>query len=300
MLELKELDAVSVCTYNQAHRRPAVAALRAGKHVLCEKPMAATLTDAVAMVRAARETGKVLQIGINPTFSPRLQFVRRLVAEGVLGDIYYAETSGGRRRGTPGHTFIYRKTAGAGAIVDIGIYNLHAALYALGYPRPARVSALTTDCISRQDSRFDGMDVEEFGAAWVRRESGAARLFKIAWAMHQDSLGGTFFMGDRAGIDLRGPVLHIDRITDRVAALAQDQGLTPEPEDRDGMAAVRFAGFPEEDNWTAQMRAFSRAVRAGGASPIPPEGVLLTNVIMDGMFRSQRQGREVAVRVPRI
>ena len=121
MLEMDELDAVSVCTYNQGHRRPTVAALNAGKHVLCEKPMAATLPDATAMTRAAKASGKILQIGLNPTFSPRLQFIRKAFDAGLFGDIYYSESAGCRRRGNPGHTFIYKKTAGAGATVDIGL-----------------------------------------------------------------------------------------------------------------------------------------------------------------------------------
>ena len=114
MLEMDELDGVSVCTYNQGHRRPTVAALNAGKHVLCEKPMAATLPDATAMVRAAKASGKILQIGLNPTFDPRLQFIRKAFDAGLFGDIYYSESAGCRRRGNPGHTFIYKKTAGAG------------------------------------------------------------------------------------------------------------------------------------------------------------------------------------------
>ena len=127
MLEMDEIDTVSVCTYNQGHRRPTVAALNAGKHVFCEKPMAATLADATAMMRAAKESGKILQIGIHSTFHPGLQFARKVIAEGILGDIYYSESAGCRRRGNPGHTFIYKKTAGAGAIVDIGVYQ-HAQL----------------------------------------------------------------------------------------------------------------------------------------------------------------------------
>ena len=87
MLEMDEIDAVSVCTYNQGHRRPVVAALQAGKHVFCEKPMAVTLADATAMVRAAKAAGKILQIGIHNSFSPELRFAKRAVDEGVLGEI---------------------------------------------------------------------------------------------------------------------------------------------------------------------------------------------------------------------
>jgi len=300
MLEMEEIDGVSVCTYNQAHRRPTVAALRAGKHVLCEKPMAATLKDATAMAKAAKESGKVLQIGLNPTFHPQLQFARKLVDEGVLGDIYYSETSGCRRRGTPGGSFIYKKTAGAGAIVDIGVYNMHSALYVMGYPKPSRVSAITEDYITHQDARFAEMDVEEFGAAWVRFENGGVMVFKISWAVHQNSLGGTFILGKQAGLSLGGTVLYADELSEQVKQLAEAEGLTPEADPPEGMTTIRFSGFPDVDCWKLQMKYFGEAIRSNGPSPIPPEGVLLTNVIMDGIFRSHRAGREVSVKVPEI
>ncbi|HIE26263.1 TPA: Gfo/Idh/MocA family oxidoreductase [Candidatus Poribacteria bacterium] len=300
MLEMDEIDGVSVCTYNQGHRRPTVAALKAGKHVLCEKPMAGTLKDATAMVRAAKESGKVLQIGLNPTFHPQLQFARKLVDEGVLGDIYYAETAGCRRRGTPGHTFIHKRTAGAGAIVDIGVYNMHSALYVMGYPKPTRVSAITEDYISHQDPRFAEMDVEEFGAAWIRFENGGVMVFKISWAVHQDSLGGAFFLGKKAGISLGELKLYADELSEQVEQLAEAEGLTPEPNPPKGMTTIGFSGFPQVDCWQIQMRKFGEAIRSNGPSPISPEGVLLTNVIMDGIFRSHKLGREVSVKVPEI
>ena len=106
MLEMDEIDTVSVCTYNQGHRRPTVAALNAGKHVFCEKPMAATLPDATAMARAAKASGKILQIGLHSTFNPRLQFAKKVIDEGLLGDIYYSESSGGQTAWESG-TYVY-------------------------------------------------------------------------------------------------------------------------------------------------------------------------------------------------
>ena len=301
MLEMEEIDTVSVCTYNQGHRRPTVAALNAGKHVFCEKPMAATLADATAMVRAAKENGKILQIGIHSTFNPRLQFARKIIQEGILGDIYYSESAGCRRRGNPGHTFIYKKTAGAGAIVDIGVYNMHDSLYAMGYPKPVRVAAITEDYISQQDPRFkDTMDVEEFGAAWVRFENGGVMVFKISWAVHQNSLGGSFCLGKEAGIALGAPVVFADSYSADLKKLVESEGLTANPEPPEGMTTISFEGFQGVDVWEAQMTAFREAVLTDGPSPIPPEGVFLTNVIMDGIFRSHESGKEVAVRVPEI
>ena len=301
MLEMDEIDTVSVCTYNQGHRRPTVAALNAGKHVFCEKPMAATLPDATAMARAAKASGKILQIGLHSTFNPRLQFAKKVIDEGFLGDIYYSESSGGRRRGNPGRTFIYKKTAGAGAIVDIGVYNMHNSLYAMGYPKPVRVSAITEDYISQQDPRFRGiMDVEEFGVAWVRFEDGSVMVFKISWAIHQDSLGPSFCLGKEMGISLGVPTIYADEYSGDLKKLVESEGLTAAPNPPEGMTTIQLSGFPEVDVWEAQMTAFREAVKADTPSPIPPEGVLLTNVIMDGIFRSHAAGKEVAVRVPEI
>ena len=299
MLEMDEIDAVSVCTYNQAHRRPTVAALKAGKHVFCEKPMAATLADATAMVRAAKDSGKILQIGVKSAFQPQLQFAKKVIDEGFLGDIYYSESARCRRRGNPGRTFIYKKTAGAGAIVDIGIYNLHNSLYAMGYPKPVRVSAITEDYISMQESRFkDRMDVEEFGAAWIRFENGGVMVFKISWAVHQNSLGGMFCLGKEAGISLDGPVLYADSYSKELQKLIESEDLTAIADPPEGMTTISIKGFPKIDVWEAQMTAFREAVKSNGMSPLPPEGVLLTNVIMDGIFRSHESKKEVAVTVP--
>lgn len=301
MLEMDELDTVSVCTYNQAHRRPTVAALNAGKHVFCEKPMAATLADATAMVRAARKSGKILQIGVKSAFTPQIQFVKKVIDEGFLGDIYYSESARCRRRGTPGRTFIYKKTAGAGAIVDIGIYNLHNSLYAMGYPKPVRVSAITEDYISMQDPKFKGkMDVEEFGSAWIRFENGGVMVFKISWAVHQNSLGGMFCLGKKAGISIDGPVIYADSYSKDLQMLIESEGLSATADPPEGMTTIRIKGFPDVNVWETQMIAFREAVNSNTTSPLPPEGVLLTNVIMDGIFRSHKSKKEVAVKVPEI
>ena len=105
-----------------------------GKHVLCEKPMAATLPDATAMVRAAKASGKILQIGLNPTFDPEAPIHKKKHSMQDYSVIFITpnlQAAGGA--GTLDTTFIYKKTAGAGATVDIGVYNMHASLYAMGY-----------------------------------------------------------------------------------------------------------------------------------------------------------------------
>src|SRR5207244_11126923 len=122
-LERLELDAVSVCTYNMGHREPTVDALAAGKHVLLEKPMAATLDDAKAIMRAwEKRQDRILMVGFQPDFSTEHQAAKKVVDSGTLGHIYYAETVSHRRWGIPGGSFLHKDTAGAGPLVHPGVY----------------------------------------------------------------------------------------------------------------------------------------------------------------------------------
>lgn len=136
MLREVKPDAVSVCTYNTAHAVCAAAAMRAGCHVLLEKPMTVTLEDAQMLRRVEKETGKILTIGFQPRYDDRMKRIKEVVQSGRLGDVYYVQTGGGRRRGIPGSTFIEERYAGVGALADIGCYSLDMVLNALGYPSP--------------------------------------------------------------------------------------------------------------------------------------------------------------------
>ena len=102
MLDAEELDAVSVCTYNATHAECTIYALEKGVNVLLEKPMSVTLDEAVAMVKAEKASGKVLSVGFQPRYDANMQMVRKIVQSGELGEIYYIQTGGGRRRGIPG------------------------------------------------------------------------------------------------------------------------------------------------------------------------------------------------------
>lgn len=300
MLEMDEIDTVSVCTFNQAHRRPTVAALKAGKHVLCEKPMAAKLADATAMVRAAKEAEKILHIAIHSRFQPGISMSQKIVEAGILGDIYYSESAGCRRRGIPGHTFIYQKTAGFGAVVDIGVYNMFNTLFTLGFPKPVTVSAFACDHIARQTPGLEAMDVEEFGSAWVRFEDGSIMIFKISWAVHANSLGPNYFLGKKAGLSFSGPEVYADEVPKDLEKLAEAEGCELDVQEAGNMVNIRITGLKPVDVWQAQVEAFRDAVCEGKPSPIDPENVLITNVIMDGIARSVEKGKEVSVKVPEI
>ena len=142
MLEQEALDAVSVCTYNATHCVCTVDALKAGVNVLLEKPMTVTLEEALAIRHAEKESGKIVDIGFQPRYEVNFQMIKRVVQSGALGDVYYIQTGGGRRRGIPGSTFIEKKTGGIGALGDIGCYALDVVLNAIGYPKPLTVPVI--------------------------------------------------------------------------------------------------------------------------------------------------------------
>ena len=289
----RDLDAVSVCTFNAAHYQPTMDALAAGKHVLLEKPMATTLADGLAMVRQARASGRMLSIGFQSRYQPNVIAAHALAASGALGHIYYAETGGGRRRGIPGGTFVRRDTAVGGAVLDIGCYSLDTALWVMGNPRPLTVSATTSNHFGSSperarltvwDRQMDPakFEVEDFGVAMVRMEGDRVLVFKISWAMHAETLGQTFFLGTEGGLNLDELRLYHD-----VADQPANTQIT-----------AHAGGW--KDNFHKKIEAFVQAVRDGGPAPIPGEEMLNATAIIEGIYRSAAEHAEVRLDVPAI
>jgi len=294
----RELDAVSICTPNASHRRTSVDALRAGKHVLLEKPMAVTLEEALDMAQTARETGRMLSIGFQPRYDPNMKLLQSIVQSGRLGDVYYVETGGGRRRGMPGGTFIRKELAGAGAMADIGCYSLDMALNTLGHPRPMTVSAFTSNHFGRNPlhhKEHDQFEVEDFGSAMVRFENGSVLHFKISWAMHMDSLGATMFLGTEAGLKVTpygsGPWSGVwDGKIGSMTLFHDEFGGHTQTE-------VPLVDH-QLDLFHEKVRDFAEAVRDGRPAPIPGDEIVIQQAIIDGVLRSAEARREVSVELP--
>lgn len=288
LLAMPKLHGVSVCTFNQAHRAPVVAALEAGKHVLVEKPMAATLEDATEMVRAAKRTGKILQVGFWPRFGYEWQTAREMVRSGALGDIYYAQAIGGGRRRIPGGSFLKRATAGSGTIADIGCYDLDRFLFVTDHPKPTRISAIASDKLGKALPNVPGdwkhnpkeIEVEDFGAAFIRFEPGFVLNFVSYWAAHAETLGPSVILGTKGGLQFGPLTLYRDEF-----------GV---------MTNVTPQHLPPTEGFLGEIQAFVKAIENNEPSPVDPMGVLLVNVIIDGIYRSAREGREVEAVIPKI
>ncbi len=124
------IDVVHVCTWNVSHCEITCAALEAGKHVLVEKPMATTGAEARQMLETAERTGKKLSVGFQYRFRKESQFLRKVVDEGRLGEIYAAKAHAVRRRGVPiWGVFTDKEKQGGGPLIDLGGHAIDLALW---------------------------------------------------------------------------------------------------------------------------------------------------------------------------
>ncbi len=243
---LEDLDAVGIAIPNDLHAPVAIEALEAGKHVMCEKPMAISLEDARRMVETARATGKRLMIGMSQRFRPETLALRSLVERGELGEIYYARSTWTRRRGVPvvhfapggsmgrGQWFVNRERAGAGALFDIGVHMFDLTWWLMGNPKPVSVSAVSYQNLWTEEFARRGIvyDVDELSSALVRFEGGVAAFFDVCWAANQkDDLNVRIF-GTEAGLEVYPPTVYSEPRwgelhTDSVEIKLVERGLTP-------------------------------------------------------------------------
>ena len=292
----KELDAVSICTYNRQHAPCTIDALRRGVNVLLEKPMCVTLEEAVDMCRAEKASGKILSIGFQPRFDASMIKMKEIVRSGELGEVYYIQTGGGRRRGIPGSTFIEDKTGGIGALGDIGCYSLDMVLDAVGYPKPLTVSAFKSDYIGKNPAQYgeaDRFNVDDFAAAFIRLEGGIILDFRIAWAMNIDSPGDTIILGKDAG--LRIPA------TDCWNGTFGDMTLYKTVNGKNIDEKIESPdNEPGFDCFYFKCRSFLEACRDGGKAPVPSSQIIINQAILDAIVKSAELGKEVEVVIPEI
>lgn len=299
MLDAEELDAVSVCTYNATHAECAIEALNHGVNVLLEKPMCVTTEEAVAIMKAEKKSGKILSVGFQPRLDENMKMIKKIVESGELGEIYYIQTGGGRRRGIPNSTFIEKKTAGIGALGDIGCYSLDMVLNAIGYPKPLTVTGYTSNFFGTNPLYNNPVDaarfnVDDFAAAFVRLEGGIILDFRIAWAMHINTPGDTIILGKKGALRIpstdcwNGSVGGPMTIYHDVAG-QQVETVIPVCDN------TGFGGL-----FYKKIRSFLDAVKTGGTAPVPTSQILYNQAIIDGIVKSAELGREIEIKIPAI
>jgi predicted dehydrogenase len=285
LLKLRELDAVSVCTPNAFHAPATIAALNAGKHVLCEKPMALNAKEGKAMVDAAKKNKKLLQVGFHMRFEAGSQLLKRFIEVGELGEIYYARAIFLRRRGIPSWGVFTRKDLqGGGALVDIGVHILDLVIWLMGSPKPVSVSGMACTKFGNREGivnpwgKWDvkKFDVDDFAVAFVKFNTGAGLILETSWAANVDNPGSSMILGTEGGCQLDPPKIY--------------------KQQRDTLVDLTPIVPRGEEGHNAEVRRFIEAIREGLPSPVPGEEALEINKIMDGIYESSETGREVRIK----
>ena len=286
------VDAVSVCTPNHMHAQITIDALKAGKHVLCEKPAGRTLDEVLAMQQAQHESGKILNIGVVNRFNDQVNRIRQYIQEGRLGEVFHVYLSFRSHRSIPGlgGAFTTKEIAGGGVLVDWGVHFLDLAMYCLGDPKPLTVSGEAFCRLGKDipnytykdmwagDPICDGIyDVEDSVTALVRTE-GPTFTVHGAWAQNigEDEMF-IDFMGDKGGIRLQyGQDFTV--YTAEHGALVK---FTPEAKSRNMF-----------DN---EINTFVDCVRTGAKAVSHIDNAVITARIMQGIYDSAAQHKEVQI-----
>jgi predicted dehydrogenase len=282
-----DIDIIDIVTPNMYHAPLAIAAMEAGKHVICEKPLAPTPDDIRKMIEARDRTGKMLMTAQHFRFRGSSRALKAEIDAGTLGDIYHARSWMLRRSGLPVRPgFVLKQHSGGGATIDIGVHILDLTLWMLGNPRPVSVSGVARTEIAKQEGAFSRwglipkeMDVEEFANAFVRFDNGATMVLEISWMLHHDTDGEDMQMwlyGTRGGSHWPKCEIYTTSYETR-QHYNQTLKLTQDTLEAHALECVEFA----------------QAVVDGAPSPVPAEQSLQVATILDGIYRSQETGGEV-------
>lgn len=284
MLKRDDIHAVSVCTPNFLHKQPTIDALEAGKHVLVEKPLAINAAEGREMVAAARRTGRKLQMGFNNRFGAAAQALKRFVVAGEMGEIYYARSQALRRRGIPAWgVFTQKEKQGGGPLIDIGVHILDLTLWLMGQPRPVSVTGQTYTKFGTREGVVGLMGqwdpktftVEDFAVGFLRFENGATLTLETSFAANQEQreVFNCELFGTEGGCSLSPPRMFLER----------NQTLID--------ASPVF--LPQVATHQAEIRAFIEAIRNDTEPVVTGEEGLLVTEILDAIYRSAEEGREV-------
>jgi len=291
LLARDDLDAVDVCLHNNYHMPYTVAALKSGKHVYCEKPMAGAYVDAQTMLDKARKLRKKLSIQLATLFSKQTKAAKALIDEGRLGRLYHARSTGYRRRGRPfvdGYgtdKFVKKEVAAGGALFDMGVYHIAQALYLLGNPEVLSISGKTYQETGMDPRRraSSGYNVEELGVGFVRLEGGVTLDIIESWAIHLNPFEGSCVVGSEGGVRLDpfGYYANIGDL-DMNASIDLDNFQWRQHTVR-GIGDVYDS---PQHHWVAALE--------GRVELLPTAEVALnTMLISEGIYLSEKLGREV-------
>lgn len=285
-----EIEAVSICTPNYLHSVISIDCLRAGKNVLCEKPAASTYAEALEMQKVQHETGLVLNIGVVNRFNTGVNLIKKMIADGELGELYHVYVSFRSQRSIPGlgGAFTTRSVSGGGVLIDWGVHFLDIVMFCLGDPLPKAVSGQIYSKLGKDMPNYSYLnmwagppnysgtyDVEDFVTGMIRTEGPTISL-NGAWAqnigveeMYID------FLGDRAGIRMQ---------------YGKDFRVYGS---KDGVLLETTPSFKSVEMFQNEIDSFLDCIRTGEKLSSHIDTVILSSQIIQGIYDSSDLNREI-------
>jgi len=286
LLAKKDIDAVSVCLPNRLHSIVSVAAFEAGKHVLCEKPMAINAKEAQRMVDASKKANKKLQIGLTFRFQNRSRVIKEHIEAGELGEVYYAKCGCLRRSGIPGmgSWFTTKSEGGAGPLYDIGVHALDLTMWLMNNFRAKTVLASTYAKFGPY-GRGKGdwgkpvpggpFNVEDLAAVLIKMRNKATIFLEVSWASHigEDKFY-SHLLGDKGGVEFDTMMLY---------------------KEEKGNFVNKKLLYRENDGYLTEIEHFIDCIIKDKKPITKPEQMLGVQKALDAAQKSAKTGKEVRV-----
>ncbi|MNO18380.1 putative oxidoreductase YcjS [compost metagenome] len=287
-------DIVHVCTPNDSHSVISVAALEAGNHVMCEKPMAKTTAQAQEMLDAARRTGKKLSIAYQNRYRSDSEYLKGLCESGELGDIYYGKAIALRRRAVPTWgVFLDEEKQGGGPLIDIGTHALDLTLWLMDNYKPHMVVGSTFHKLGQKKNAanaFGPWDPEQFKVedsafGFITMENGATISLESSWALNVSEFreAQTLLAGTEGGADMK----------DGLRLNGERAGRLYETKVDLSSGGVAFYSGGTESESDREARLWLEAVSEDKEPVVKPEQAFVVTQILEAIYESARTGRAV-------
>ena len=294
MLSDKTVDVIHVCTPNKSHADLSVLALEAGKHVMCEKPMAKTAEGARRMVRAAAKSGRKLTIGYQNRFRDDSLYLNKLCRDGELGDIYYAKAHAIRRRAVPTWgVFLNAEEQGGGPLIDIGTHALDLTLWMMDNYKPRSVVGSVFHKLGKRKNSANAwgpwdpkkMSVEDSAVGLITMENGATVMLEASWAINLTQVGEakTTLCGTEGGADMWDGLSLNGEHNGRLYVKKVDMGT----------GGVDFFGGSAENSADREARLWIDCIVNDTEPLVKPEQALVVTEILEAIYKSAAMGKAV-------
>lgn len=294
LLKDNSIDVVHVCTPNRSHSSITVDVLEAGKHVMCEKPMAKTSLEARKMLEAANRTGKKLTIGYQNRFRGDSKYLKKICENRDLGDIYFAKAHAIRRRAVPTWgVFLNEFEQGGGPLIDIGTHALDLTLWMLDNYKPKYVVGNVYHKLSKKENAANAwgpwdsskFTVEDSAFAFITMENGATVVIESSWALNSLEVGEaqTTLCGTEGGADMKEGL----RIN------GENLGRLYETKVDFGSSGVEFNETITEEPADVEARSWIDCILNDTEPVVKPKQALVVTEILEAIYESSKTGKPV-------